>query len=350
MEKDTMAYEATQKRVAERLNQREDRLLDSPYATYAKNAKGRETPMRACPMRSEFQRDRDRIIHCQSFRRLMYKTQVFLAPAGDHYRTRLTHTLEVSQVARTMARALGLNEDLTEAAALGHDLGHTPFGHAGEDALRTCFDKNFAHYEQSLRVVECLENDGKGLNLTWEVRDAILNHTGSCMAATLEGVLIKFADRIAYINHDIDDACRAGILTPADIPCELCDVLGYTHGERINTMVTSVILASEGKPTISMTPEVQAATDKLRAFLFENVYLNPVAKAEENKSKELVFALFDYFVRYPEKMPSLYIRMMERGESVQRCVCDFISGMTDRYAIETYEELFVPRVWRGLHE
>lgn len=336
--------------VEARLAQRESNLLTSPYATYSASSRGRDETMRGCPMRSEFQRDRDRIIHCQSFRRLMYKTQVFLAPAGDHYRTRLTHTLEVSQVARTMARALGLNEDLTEAAALGHDLGHTPFGHAGEDALRQCYDKNFAHYDQSLRVVEHLENDGKGLNLTWEVRDAIVNHTGSHMAATLEGLLIKFADRIAYINHDIDDACRAGILKPTDIPSELCDVLGYSHGERINTMVTSVILASEGQSTIVMTPEVQAATDKLRAFLFENVYLNPVAKAEENKSKELVFALFDYFVKHPEKMPSLYTRMMQNGETVERCVCDFISGMTDRYAIETYEELFVPRVWRGLHE
>ncbi len=348
MPKDAMTE--ARERIEERLKQREQHLLSSQYATYSSASQGRQSPMPACPMRSEFQRDRDRIIHCQSFRRLMYKTQVFLAPAGDHYRTRLTHTLEVSQVARTMARALGLNEDLTEAAALGHDLGHTPFGHAGEDALRKCFDKSFAHYEQSLRVVEHLENNGKGLNLTWEVRDAIVNHTGSSVAATLEGVLIKFADRIAYINHDIDDACRAGILTPDDIPRELCDVLGYSHGDRINTMVTSVILASEGQPSVSMTPEVQAATDRLRAFLFENVYLNPVAKAEENKSKELVFALFDYFEKNPERMPTLYIRMMENGESVKRCVCDFISGMTDRYAIETYEELFVPRVWRGLHE
>ena len=347
---DAKELDQAQKTVEARLRQRENSLLgNSPHATLSQNSKGRDVPMKACPMRSEFQRDRDRIIHCQSFRRLMYKTQVFLAPAGDHYRTRLTHTLEVSQVARTMARALGLNEDLTEAAALGHDLGHTPFGHAGEDALRQCYDKSFAHYRQSLRVVEHLENDGKGLNLTWEVRDAIVNHTGSSVAATPEGVLIKYADRIAYINHDIDDACRAGILTPADIPKELCDVLGYTHGDRINTMVTSVILASEGKSQVAMTPEVQAATDKLRTFLFENVYLNPLAKAEETKSKDLVFMLFDYFVKHTDKMPALYQRMMADGESAERCVCDFISGMTDRYAIETYEELFVPRVWRGLH-
>ena len=335
----------------ERFRTRENRILeDSPYATHSYATQGREKPMDACPMRTEFQRDRDRIIHCQSFRRLMYKTQVFLAPAGDHYRTRLTHTLEVCQVARTMARALRLNEDLTEAAALGHDLGHTPFGHAGEDALRQCYDPTFAHYEQSLRVVERLENNGKGLNLTWEVRDAIVNHTGKCIASTLEGVLIKFADRIAYINHDIDDACRAGILRPEDIPPEICRVLGNTHGDRIDTMVSSVIAASDGKAEISMTPEVQEATDRLRAFLFENVYKNPVAKGEENKAKELVYALFDYFVKHPTKMPALYINMIQHGEAVERCVADFISGMTDRYAIETYSELFIPRVWRGLHE
>ncbi len=334
-----------------RFREREDRILEgSPYATHSYETKGRERPMDACPVRTEFQRDRDRIIHCQSFRRLMYKTQVFLAPAGDHYRTRLTHTLEVCQVARTMARALRLNEDLTEAAALGHDLGHTPFGHAGEAALRQCYDPGFAHYEQSLRVVEYLENNGKGLNLTWEVRDAIVNHTGQSVASTLEGVLIKFADRIAYINHDIDDACRAGILRPEDIPHEVCRVLGNTHGDRIDTMVSSVIAASDGKSEISMTPEVQEATDHLRAFLFERVYKNPVAKGEENKAKELVCALFEHFVKNPTKMPPLYVHMMQDGEAVERCVADFISGMTDRYAIETYEELFVPRVWRGLHE
>ncbi|MBE6584964.1 MAG: deoxyguanosinetriphosphate triphosphohydrolase [Ruminococcaceae bacterium] len=334
-----------------RFELREEMILeDSPYATHSASTKGRERPMEPCPMRTEFQRDRDRIIHCQSFRRLMYKTQVFLAPAGDHYRTRLTHTLEVCQVARTMARALRLNEDLTEAAALGHDLGHTPFGHAGEDALRQCYDPNFAHYEQSLRVVECLENNGKGLNLTWEVRDAIVNHTGKSIASTPEGVLIKFADRIAYINHDIDDACRAGILRPDDIPRDICAVLGNTHGDRIDTMVSSVIAASDGKAEISMTSEVQAATDRLRAFLFENVYKNPVAKGEEAKAKELVYALFDHFVKHPDKMPPLYVRMVQDGEAVERCVADFISGMTDRYAIETYGELFIPRVWRGLHE
>ena len=338
------ANEAVSAWLAER-----ERLLLSPYAARSDESR-RERPLKPSPLRTEYQRDRDRIIHCQSFRRLMYKTQVFLAPAGDHYRTRLTHTLEVTQIARTMARALRLNEDLTEAAALGHDLGHTPFGHAGEDALRDVFDPTFAHYKQSLRVVERLEQDGKGLNLTYEVRDAIANHTGKCMAATLEGVLIKYADRIAYINHDIDDACRAGILTPEDIPAALCDVLGRTHSDRINTMVSSVIAASQGKPSVSMTDEVQKATDSLREFLFEHVYLNPKAKAQDDKAKELLKTLFGYYSAHPEKMPSLYRRLIAEGETVGRCVCDFISGMTDRYAIETYQELFVPKVWRGLHE
>ena len=327
-------------------------LLLSPVATPSARSRGREHPMEPCPMRSEFQRDRDRIIHCQSFRRLMYKTQVFLAPAGDHYRTRLTHTLEVTQIARTLARALRLNEDLTESAALGHDLGHTPFGHAGEAALCRCYDPEFAHYRQSLRVVEKLEKNGKGLNLTWEVRDAIVNHTGSSVAATPEGQLIKFADRIAYINHDIDDAIRAGILNKEDIPSSLTAVLGESHGERINTMVRSILMASENSATIAMTPDVQAATNDLRAFLFERVYLNPKAKAEETKAKDVVCTLFDFFVSHPDKLPERYRTRIgtAEGETVERSVADFISGMTDRYAIEAYQERFVPRVWRGLHE
>lgn len=335
--------------VAARLVEREEQIL-APSAQRSATTRGRERPLSPCPMRTEYQRDRDRIIHCQSFRRLMYKTQVFLAPAGDHYRTRLTHTLEVTQIARTMARALGLNEDLTEAAGLGHDLGHTPFGHAGERALQKCYDPEFAHYRQSLRVVDHLENNGKGLNLTWEVRDAILNHTGNDMAATPEGVLIKLADRIAYINHDLDDAFRAGILKKGDIPEELCRVLGYTHGDRIDTMVAAVVTASMDKSEITMAPEVKEATLRLRDFLFERVYLNPIAKGEESKAEELVCALFDYYVNHPGKMPALYFGMVEQGEPVDRCVADFIAGMTDRYAIETYEELFVPRVWRGRHE
>ena len=333
------------------LDERENLLL-SPVATRSSASRGREHPMEPCPMRSEFQRDRDRIIHCQSFRRLMYKTQVFLAPAGDHYRTRLTHTLEVTQIARTMARALRLNEDLTEAAALGHDLGHTPFGHAGEDALRICYDPDFAHYRQSLRVVEKLEKNGQGLNLCFEVRDAIVNHTGNSVAATPEGQLIKLADRIAYINHDIDDAIRAGILAHSDLPAEVTSVLGETHGERINTMVMAVVEASEDSSAVSMTPSVQAATDALRAFLFERVYRNPVAKSEDAKAKDVVCTLFDFYVKNPERLPERYRRRIgtAEGETVERSVADFISGMTDRYAIETYQERFVPRVWRGLHE
>ena len=333
------------------MDEREPLLL-SPVATRSSASRGRERAMEPCPLRSEFQRDRDRIIHCQSFRRLMYKTQVFLAPAGDHYRTRLTHTLQVTQIARTMARALRLNEDLAEAAALGHDLGHTPFGHAGEDALTRCYDPDFAHYRQSLRVVETLEKNGHGLNLTWEVRDAIVNHTGSSVASTPEGQLIKFADRIAYINHDIDDALRAGILNHEDIPTSLPSVLGETHGERINTMVASVVAASRDCATVTMTPDVQAATNDLRAFLFERVYLNPKAKAEETKAKEVVYALFTHYVTNPERRPDRYrLRIgTAEGETVERAVADFISGMTDRYAIEAYQERFVPRVWRGLHE
>ena len=318
----------------------------SPCACHTENSRGRKQPISECDMRGEFQRDRDRIIHSKAFRRLMHKTQVFLNPEGDHYRTRLTHTLEVTQIARTIARALRLNEDLTEAAALGHDLGHTPFGHAGEEALRRCYSPDFAHYKQSLRVVDNLEKNGEGLNLTFEVRDAIVNHTGASMASTLEGVIVKFADRIAYINHDIDDACRAGILSPADIPESLRKVLGETHSARINTMVTSVIRCSTDCPQISMDPEIQAATDELRAFLFERVYLNPVAKGEENKAKELLIRLFAHFTAHPDQMPELYYRNT-REEPVERCVCDFLAGMTDRYAIETYRELFVPEVWRG---
>ena len=327
------------------MDERETLLL-SPVATRSSASRGREHPMEPCPLRSEFQRDRDRIIHCQSFRRLMYKTQVFLAPAGDHYRTRLTHTLEVTQIARTMARALRLNEDLTEAAALGHDLGHTPFGHAGEDALTRCYDPDFAHYRQSLRVVEKLEKNGRGLNLTWEVRDAIVNHTGSSVASTPEGQLIKFADRIAYINHDIDDACRAGILTLEDIPKEIREILGDRHSRRINTLVTSTIRYSTDKPEIGMEPEILEAMNALRTFMFAHVYTNQKAKSEDDKAKELIYRLFEYYVAHPWEMPKLYFDNV-KDEPVERCVCDYIAAMTDRYAIERYNELFIPEVWRG---
>lgn len=332
-----------------------DRFLEhekenlSVYAFPTSATKGRETPCVPCDIRTEFQRDRDRILHSQSFRRLMYKTQVFLAPTGDHYRTRMTHTLEVTQIARIIARGLRLNEDLTEAAALGHDIGHTPFGHAGEFAMQKCFDPSFTHYKQSLRVVEKLENDSQGLNLCYEVRDGIVNHTGKHMASTLEGVIVKFADRIAYINHDIDDACRAGILSERDIPSGLRDILGNSHSERIDTMVSSIIRSSMNRPSISMEPEVQAATDALREFLFERVYRNPIAKSEESKAQVMLMYLFEYFVKHPEKMPDTYKRNCDR-DSVERCACDFISGMTDRYAIEVYSDICIPKVWRGPKE
>ncbi len=318
----------------------------SQYAFLTANTKGREVPCTPCPNRTEFQRDRDRIIHSQSFRRLMNKTQVFLAPAGDHYRTRLTHTLEVTQIARIIARSLRLNEDLTEAAALGHDLGHTPFGHAGEMMMQQCYSPDFTHYKQSLRVVEKLENNGEGLNLTYEVKDGIVNHTGKHLASTLEGVIVKYADRIAYINHDIDDACRAGILSVEDIPKEIREILGDRHSQRINTMVTAIINASADKPEICMTADVGTAMDKLRTFLFDTVYLNPLAKSEETKAKDMLAFLFEYFVKHPDKMPELYVRNIGE-ESVERCVCDYISGMTDRYAIDLYSELFIPKIWRG---
>ena len=322
----------------------EERTL-SPYAFRTANTAGREKPVEPSALRTEFQRDRDRIIHSQSFRRLMYKTQVFLAPAGDHYRTRLTHTLEVCQIARTIARALRLNEDLTEAIALGHDLGHTPFGHAGETVMQQCYSPDFSHNMQGVRVVKRLENGGAGLNLTAEVIDGIACHSGPVMPCTLEGAIIRYADRIAYINHDIDDALRAGILQKEEIPTPLCDVLGYTHSARINTMVASIITASEDKPEILMEPDVWEATDRLRDFLFERVYRDNVAKDEEIKAKDMLAQLYSYFEEHPEKLPIDYLETISK-ESVGRAVCDYISGMTDRYALDLYHSIFIPEVWR----
>lgn len=321
-----------------------ERMTLSPRACLCENTKGRDKPIPECVNRTEFQRDRDRILHSKSFRRLMHKTQVFLFPADEHYRTRLTHTLEVTQIARIIARALMLNEDLCEASALGHDLGHTPFGHAGETVMQMCYSSEFTHYKQSLRVVEKLENNGEGLNLTWEVRDAIVNHTGENKASTLEGAIIKFADRIAYINHDIDDSFRAGIITVDDIPADLRDILGESHSERVNRMVSSVIEGSRYSDEIRMTDEIGDATKRLRAFLFERVYYNPKAKKEEVKAMQLLRSLFDYFVKYPNKMPAFYYNNT-KNEPVERCVCDFVSGMTDRYAIDLYKDLFIPHVW-----
>ena len=324
--------------------EREKQFL-SKYAFLTSNTKGREKPYPQCPNRTEFQRDRDRIIHSKSFRRLMHKTQVFMSPEDEHFRTRMTHTLEVSQIARIISRSLRLNEDLCEAAALGHDLGHTPFGHSGEYAMQKFFSPDFAHYEQSIRVVEKLENDGEGLNLTWEVKDAILNHSGSNEASTLEGKIIKFADRIAYINHDIDDACRAGVLCIEDIPLEIRKTLGDGHSKRINTLVSSIIEESMDKPYIKMSDEIGEAMMELRAFLFKNVYTNNLAKAEEDKAIEMLGTLFAYFVKNPQEMPDMYFRNIE-NESVERCVCDYISSMTDRYAVDLFRELFVPNSWR----
>ena len=324
--------------------EREKQML-SPYAFFSENTAGRVKESSPCDFRTEFQRDRDRIIHSQSFRRLMYKTQVFLAPAGDHYRTRLTHTLEVTQIARTIARALFLNEDLTEAIAMGHDLGHTPFGHAGEVVMRQCFSPDFSHNTQGVRVVEYLENNGKGLNLTEEVRDGIAHHSGPVMPKTLEGCVIRLADRIAYINHDIDDALRAGILKHEEIPIELRAVLGKNHGERINTMVSSVVRASINKPEITMEPDIYEATDRLRDFLFARVYRDNVAKDEETRAQAMLVQLFEYFEEHPESLPLSYLETISK-ESVGRAVCDYLSGMTDRYAIELYRELFIPEVWR----
>ena len=310
-------------------------------AFLSEDTAGRLKALRPCPVRTDFMRDRDRIIHSKSFRRLMHKMQVFLAPEGDHYRTRLTHTLEVTQIARTLARALRLNEDLTEAAALGHDLGHTPFGHSGERALNRLCPNGFRHNEQSLRVADKLEN----LNLTVEVRDGMLNHSGDGRASTLEGQLIKFADRIAYINHDIDDAIRAGILSESDIPREIADVLGSSHSARINTLVENMIANTQNTGVLSMQPEVAAAMDSLRSFMFDRVYTNPVAKGEESKAKDIMRKLFDYYYTHPDKLPEDFIPQLD-FDGISRTICDYIAGMTDKYAIYKYSEIFIPTAWQ----
>ena len=330
--------------VSEMFCEREKSIL-SRHAFLTSNTRGRDTYCKPCPNRTEFQRDRDRILHSKSFRRLMHKTQVFYFPQDEHFRTRMTHTLEVTQISRIIARALNLNEDLCEAAALGHDLGHTPFGHSGERAMQLIYSKDFAHYKQSVRVVEVLENDGEGLNLTWEVKDAILNHSGDNEASTLEGKIIKLADRIAYINHDVDDAIRAGVISGNDLPKELVKILGNGHGERINTMVSSVITASMDKPYIKFTDEVGEATMELRSFLFDNVYNREYAKNEEEKAVEMLKILYEYYLKHPNELPGVYKKNLDRFP-VDRCVCDFVAGMTDRYAIDLFRELYVPSMWR----
>ena len=320
-----------------------ERQILSPHATLAATSEGRERPEDQDARRTCFQRDRDRIVHSKAFRRLKHKTQVFLAPEGDHYRVRLTHTLEVSQIARTAARALRLNEDLTETIALGHDLGHTPFGHLGEQALTPFLERPFRHNEQSLRIVDHLENDGRGLNLSWEVRDGIVNHTWSMpQPSTAEAQLVRYADRIAYINHDVDDAVRAGVLADTDLPAEAIRVLGSTHSVRIDTLVNDLVQRSADGPDVGLSDEVHWALDELREFLFDHVYLRDEARAEQAKAIALVRALFSHYLDRPDEVPEEYHRAP--GDLPTR-VADYIAGMTDRFALRAYERLFLPRGW-----
>ncbi len=331
--------------VREILEQEEFSRL-APDAAFAQNSKGRlrSEEDRQQDVRTCYQRDTDRIVHCKSFRRLMHKTQVFLQPEGDHYRTRMTHTIEVARIAATIARALHLNEDLAEAAAMGHDLGHTPFGHAGESALTECWGQEFRHNEQSLRVVDLLENNGAGLNLSYETRMAILGHTGDRIPETKEGQIVRYSDRIAYVNHDIDDAIRAGILSDLDIPKSVARVLGKTHSQRINTLVCDMIVTSKEAGQIMLSPAVDKALLDLRSFMFEKVYRNPVAKAEEQKAKVMLKRLFEYYVNHPESIPEDFLPQMTFG-GMERTVCDYIAGMTDKYAVDKYTELFIPMGW-----
>ena len=317
-----------------------------PKAAFSDESRGRlhgeeENP---ADVRTCYQRDTDRIVHCKAFRRLMHKTQVFLRPEGDHYRTRMTHTLEVARIARTISRALGLNEDLAEAAAMGHDLGHTPFGHAGEAALSSVLGQPFRHNEQSLRVVDILENDGEGLNLTYEVRMGILGHTGDRIPETMEGRIVRRSDQIAYVNHDIDDAVRAGILSNSDIPRSIAKVLGDSHRQRIDTLVCDMIDASREAGEILLSPKVDTALRELRSFMFERVYRNPVAKGEESKAKDMLCRLYEYYYRNPQMIPGDFQPQLS-FDGMERTICDYIAGMTDNYAVDKYTELFIPMGW-----
>ncbi|MCR5295042.1 MAG: deoxyguanosinetriphosphate triphosphohydrolase [Lachnospiraceae bacterium] len=330
--------------IREELEKREYELL-SPFAARSADSRGRLEPEEECDIRTAFMRDRDRIVHCKSFRRLKDKTQVFLAPQGAHYRTRLMHTLEVSQTSRTAARALRLNEDLVEAIALGHDLGHTPFGHAGERGLNAVAPRGFRHAEQSLRIVDVLEKEGRGLNLSWEVRDGILNHGSSCSPATLEGQVVRLCDKISYIHHDMDDAERAGILTEEDIPEGLRKLLGYSTRERLNTFIHDLVENSEGKDSVQMSDRIGRAMQELRSFLFENLYTNPAAKREEAKATRMVEALYQHYIERPEDMKEEFVRRIAGGEKKERAALDYISGMTDQYAMAKFSEIFIPRSW-----
>lgn len=332
--------------IREQLEQRELQYL-SVYATKSSESKGRKREEVECDIRPVFQRDRDRILHSKSFRRLKQKTQVFLLPKGDHYRTRLTHTLEVSQNARTIAKALRLNEDLVEAISLGHDLGHTPFGHAGERALNEICPNGFKHNEQSVRVVDCLEKDGHGLNLTKEVLDGILTHQTAGEPMTLEGQIVRLSDKIAYVNHDIDDAIRGGILSEADIPPKFRKVLGNSTKERLNRITHNVITHSIGEPRIQMSEEVDEAMQGLRKFMFENVYRNPIAKSEENKAVKMVKNLYGYYLDHIDVLPEEYLRLMDtNGDTKEQVICDYIAGMTDNYAVKMFQENFIPESWK----
>ena len=331
--------------IRERIERQEHEIL-SPLASFADQSRGRANPEAERDSRTCFQRDTDRIIHSKAFRRLMHKTQVFLQPEGDHYRTRMTHTLEVSRIARAIARGLRLNEDLTEAIAMGHDLGHTPFGHAGEVALSEVTGRPFLHNEQSLRVVDLLEKDGAGLNLTYETRMGILGHSWSAPAPdSMEGHVIRFADRIAYINHDIDDAMRAGILCESDIPKEISGILGHSHSERINTLVEELITQTGISNTLRMRPKVAEAMDALRTFMFEKVYRNPVAKGEESKARDILKSLYEHYMRHPEQLPENFRPQLD-FDGIERVVCDYIACMTDKYAIYQYEQIFIPSGWQ----
>ncbi len=323
--------------------------LLSKYATFSDSTKGRQRPEKECDLRPCFQRDRDRILYSRAFRRLSGKTQVFLDPEGDHYRTRLTHTLEVDQTARAIASALRLNEELTDAIALGHDLGHTPFGHAGERALNRVMNascgKSFKHFVQSLRVCDRLEKHFNGLNLTWEVRDGIVNHQVDTIPATLEGKVVRLSDKIAYINHDIDDAIRGNIIKDEDIPKRFTDVLGHTLTSRLNYEIHDIIRNSIGKDDVCMSPELMELTKDLREWMFENVYTNPTAKGQESKAEDLVEELFYYYLESVDRLPEDYRNMITEGDDVHQVVADYVSGMTDRFAIARYKEIRIPFSW-----
>ncbi|WP_026516344.1 deoxyguanosinetriphosphate triphosphohydrolase [Butyrivibrio sp. MC2021] len=331
-------------KIREQLEDRETRIL-SKHATLSMNSRGREREEKPCDIRPCFQRDRDRILYSKSFRRLKDKTQVFLSPDGDHYRTRMTHTLEVSQNARTIAKALMLNEDLAEAIALGHDLGHTPFGHAGERALNDVNPGGFRHNEQSLRIVEKLENSGMGLNLTWEVRDGILNHEMNLTPGTLEGKVVRLSDKIAYMHHDMDDAIRGGILVEEDVPADLRAVIGQSKREWLDTFIHDIISNSMDTDNILMSDEIYDAFHKLRKFMFERVYTNPIAKGQEGKVEDMIKILYGYYLEHIDKLPTTIKKMMDEGETKERAVCDYVSSMTDRYAVAVFEEIYVPRSW-----